>query len=132
MSQENVEVVRRIYEGWAAGDLSSGADDLDPHVMFVVRPDFPEFGVFVGPAGVSEFMRRFLEQWQRFTVEAKDLRIVGDTIVAHVVQHGKGRLSGIEGDDSYFMLFTFRGSRILRIEILRDEADALEAVGLRE
>jgi ketosteroid isomerase-like protein len=130
MSQENVEVVRRIFEAWATGDFRAGVNDLDPHVMFVTPPDFPEFGVFVGPDGVRDFMQRFLEQWDRLTIEAKDLQVVGDTVLAHVVQHGKGRTSGIEGDNRYFMLFTFRGNKIVRMENVMDEAEALEAVGL--
>jgi hypothetical protein len=50
--------------------------------------------------------------------------------VACVVQHGKGKVSGIEGDDSYFMLFTFHGGKIVRIESVRTEGEALEAAGL--
>jgi uncharacterized protein len=129
-SQENVEIVRRTYEAWATGDFRAGVDDLDQHVVFVIRPDFPEFGVFLGPAGVGTYMRRLLEQWERLAIEAKQIRAVGDTVLAQVVQHGKGRESGIEGDDWYFILFTFRGGKIIRIEALRDETEALEAVGL--
>ena len=44
----------------------------------------------------------------------------------------EGRASGIEGDISYFMLFTFRGGKIVRMESIMGEAEALEAVGLSE
>jgi hypothetical protein len=57
---------------------------------------------------------------------------VGDTVLAQVVQHAKGRASGIEGDLSYFMLFTFRGKKIVRTEVVMHYAEALEAVGLSE
>ena len=132
MSQENVEVVRRIYQGWAAGNFRAGAEGLDEHVVLVIRPDFPEFGIFHGPAGVSTFVQRLLEQWERLTVEAMDLRAIGDTVLARVVQHCKGRVSGIEGDDWYFMLFTFRGRKIVRLETVMNESETLEAVGLSE
>ena len=130
MSQENVEVVQRIYEGWAKGDFRAGLADLDPHVTLVVRPDFPEFGVFLGAQGIETLMRRFLDQWEQLTIEAKDLRAVGDTVLARVVQRGKATASGIEGDISYFMLFTFRGGKIVRMESIMGEDEALEAVGL--
>lgn len=130
MSQENLEAVRRIYEAWAKGDFRSGVGDLDPHVMFITSSDFPEFGVYVGRDGVRDYMQRFLEQWERLTIEAKQLRAVGDTVVAHVVQHGKGKASGIEGDISYFTLLTFRGTKIVRMENVMHEREALEAVGL--
>ena len=130
MSREHVEVVQRIYDGWATGNFRAGADDLDEHVMFVVRPDFPEFGVFTGAAGVTTFVARMLEQWERLTVEASDFETAGDTVLASVVQHAKGRASGIEGDDRYFMLFTFRGGKIVRIETVRDRHEARVAAGL--
>ncbi len=77
-------------------------------------------------------MRRFLEQFERVTIEAEQIEAVGDTILVHVVQHGKYRTSGVEGDNQYFMLFTFRGRRIVRIETVMEEAEALEALGLSE
>ena len=132
MPQEHVDIVRRIYAGWATGDLSAGVDDFDRHVVYVVSPDFPAFGVFLGLDGIRDFMRDFLEQWEQATFEALRLQAVGDTVMAHVVQHSKGRASGIEGDLGYFMLFTFRGKKIVRIEIVMNEREALEAVGLSE
>jgi hypothetical protein len=49
-----------------------------------------------------------------------------------VALQSTGRTSGIDGDIRFFILFTFRGGRIVRIECVMDEADALEAAGLRE
>ena len=132
MSQENVEIVGRIFEAWADGDLRAGADDLDAHAVLVVPPDFPEFGVFAGPSGIETYMRRFLEQFERVTIEAEQIEAVGDTVLVHVVQHGKYRASGVEGDNRYFLLFTFRGRKIVRVENVMDENEALEAVGLSE
>src|SRR6188472_2229638 len=132
MSQENVEAIRSMFEAWTSGDLSAGADYLDEHVVFVARPDFLEFGVFYGPDGIKTYMRRFLEQWERVTLEAEQIEAVGDTVLVHVVQHGKGKASGVEGDQRYFMLFTFRGRKIVRWEIVFHENEALGAVGRSE
>jgi ketosteroid isomerase-like protein len=132
MSQENVEIVRQIYEAWATGDFRARVDDLDRHVVLIIGPEFPEFGVFVGPEGIRDYMHRFLDQWERLTIEAKQLKAVGDTVLAEVVQHGRGRASGIEGDNHYFQLFTFRGGKIVRMESIMDEGAALQAVGLSE
>ena len=43
--------------------------------------------------------------------------------------HAKGKASGIEGDISYFTLLTFRGNRIVRMENVMHESDALVALG---
>jgi ketosteroid isomerase-like protein len=132
MSEENVEIVRAIYDAWQGGDFSAGGADLDPHVTFIVRPSFPEPGVFHGPDGVRQYMSRFLASWERYTIEAEHLEAVGDTVLAHIHQHGRGKASGVETDVRSYMLFTFRGGRIVRIESILDEAEALEAAGLSQ
>ena len=132
MSQDNVAIVRRIFDAWASGDWSIGNEYLDQHAVYVVSSDFPAFGAYFGLDGIRAYWRDFLEQWERLTVEAKRVEAVGDTVLARVVQHGKGRASGIEGDVSYFMLFTFRGKKIVRTEVVMERAEALEAVGLSE
>jgi ketosteroid isomerase-like protein len=35
MSQENVEVVRRVYDRWGEGDFRASLEVLDPHVVLV-------------------------------------------------------------------------------------------------
>jgi ketosteroid isomerase-like protein len=132
MSQENLEIVKRIYAAWEKGDFGAGFDDLDPQVMFIVRADFPEAGAFVGPDGVATYMRRFLAQWENARIESTGLQAVGDTVLARSLLHSTGRVSQIEGELPYFMLFTFRGGKIVRIETVMHEAEALEAVGLSE
>jgi ketosteroid isomerase-like protein len=109
-----------------------GVGFLDRHVVLVIGQDFPEFGVFVGIDGVADYMRSFLEPWEQLTIQARAIRAVGDTVVVTVAQHGKGRASGIEGDNRYFQLFTFRGGKIVRMESVMSEAEALEAAGLSE
>jgi ketosteroid isomerase-like protein len=98
----------------------------------VVSSDFPAFGAYFGLDGIRAYWRDFLAQWERVTFEAERLQAVGDAVLARVVQHSKGRASGIEGDLSYFMLFTFRRGKIVRMESIMGEGEALGAVGLSE
>jgi ketosteroid isomerase-like protein len=132
MSQENVEIVRSIFARWEHGDFSAGATDLDQHVVFVSSPDFPAFGIYLGRDAVGGFMRDFLRQWEWTTFEAERLRAVGDTVIADVLQRGKGRTSGAESTVRFFMLFTFRGKWVIRYETVMHETEALEALGLSE
>jgi|SRR5215208_6474259 len=132
MSQENVETVRQILEGWGAGDFGPGVAAFDPQVTLVVPPAFLESGVYVGAEGIREFTRRFVAAYERVTIEATALRVAGDTVLADVLQVGNGRSSGLEMRIPYYMLFTLRGGKIVRMESMLDEGDALEAAGLRE
>jgi len=130
MSPDHIQIVRGIFDAWGRGDFRYGVEHFDAEVAYIVRPDFPEFGSFLGLEEVAGFMRRFLEQWERTAVEAEELRAVGDTVLARVLQHSKGSFSGVEGDNRFFMLFTFRGPRIVRVESILREDQALQAVGL--
>ena len=71
-------------------------------------------------------------QWERYTIEAEDFRATGDTVLARIHQRGKGKASGVDTDLRSYMVFTFRGRKIVRIDNVLDEADALEAAGLSE
>ena len=132
MSDEKVQVVRRIFESWAKGDFRGGTDDLDPHVTFIVRKPFPEPVEVVGADAVARYMSDFLEQWDRLTIEAERFRPVGDTVLVRAVQRGAGKASGAATEVRYSQLFTFRGRKIVRVESILDEAEALEAAGLSE
>jgi ketosteroid isomerase-like protein len=83
-----------------------------------------------GPDGVRQFMLRFLEQFAWTTLEADRVQSVGDTLLVRVLQRGQGTTSGVEVEQRFFMLFTFRGDRIVVIESVWHEHEALEAVGL--
>jgi ketosteroid isomerase-like protein len=132
MSQENVEAVERILAEWAAGDFGAAIGDFDPHIVLVVRPSFPEHGVFLGPDGIRDYMGGFLAQWERYAIEGKNVQVVGDTVLADVIQRGTGKVSGVETETPSFVLFTFRAAKIVRMEFVLDEREALEAVGFSE
>jgi ketosteroid isomerase-like protein len=132
MSQENVEVVRNIYERWSEGDFRGGVDVLDPLVLFVLRPEFPDAGTYLGVERLAEYMRGLLEPWTRFTIEAEEITGEGDSVIAAVCQRGVGDESGAATELRYFQVWSFRGRKVIRLENIRERADALEAVGLPE
>ena len=132
MSQKNVEIVQGIFDRWATGDFGAGLTSLDPDVAFVVRHPFPEAVETVGIDGIREYMRGFLDNWVSYAVEARRFRAAGDIVVADAVQRGEGKASGIEMEQEFFMLFTFRGGKIVRIESILERDQALEAAGLWE
>jgi len=132
MSRENVEVVAEVYEDWARGDFSTGAGLFDRHVTLVIDPGIPDGGVFVGQEGMTTYMTRFLEAWESLTIDAKSIRPVGDSVFVEGRQVGHGKDSGIAVELRLFQLWTFRGNRVVRLETILSESEALEAVGLRE
>jgi ketosteroid isomerase-like protein len=132
MSQANVEAVRGVYERWSEGDFEAGVALFDPLVLFIMRPEFPDAGTYLGPEAVERYMRGFLEPWTRLTIEADEILEAGDSVVVAVTQRGVGGASGAATELRYFQVWSFRGSKVIRLDNIRERAEALEAVGLEE
>ena len=132
MSHENVEVVRAVYERWSEGDFRAHVDLLDPHVVLVLGPDFPDAGMHSGIEAVAAYTRALLEPWTHLTMDAEEIVAAGDSVFAGVRQRGVGSSSGVPTVLHYFTLWTFRGSKVVHLESFRKRAEALEAVGLSE
>ena len=129
MSQENVAAVRAVYDEWRNGNFRAGVDLYDAQALLVQGETFPESGNYVGLEGISEYMRTFLEAWEEVTIDAEDLVDAGDSVIAAVVQRGIGKGSGAPAEFRYFQVWTFRGDRVIRLDVLRDRAAADDAAG---
>ena len=132
MTRDRVEAVRAVYDRWAQGDFRAGLDLFDPYVVLVHDPEFEAGGPAFGSKAVSSYTRTMLEAWKRFTIEAQEVITAGDSVIVRVRQRGVGSGSGVATDLEYFMVWTFRGHKVVRFESIRGRARALEAAGLSE
>ena len=81
---------------------------------------------------LSHYMRRFLDSWDDWRVEATDYREAGDSFVVQVHLSGVGKGSGLAVKDRSFHVWTFRGGKAIRLALIEREREALEAAGLEE
>ena len=141
MARDNVETLRRVYEGFARGDFRSTLDIYDPHVVLVsayVQLDDPNIswrdveGAYWGVDGLRDYMRKVLELWSSVTIEAEEIIEAGDSVVAAIRMNVVGRESGVPVELTAFHIWTFRGGSVIRLEVVPTREQALEAVGLRE
>ncbi len=130
VSHDRVEIVRSIYDRWREGDFQTPSKLFDRNVIFVMPPELPDAGTYLGTDALADYTRQFLEPWTHLTIDGHDLVAAGDTVLASVVQRGAGDASGAETEIRYFQLWSFRGDRVIRLENFRDRGDALEAGGL--
>jgi SnoaL-like domain len=69
MSEENVEILRRVYSDWGRGNLRAGTTVFAPDVVCTWQ--VPEGRIVCrGPQEIRENMRPFLEQWSEWRMEA--------------------------------------------------------------
>jgi ketosteroid isomerase-like protein len=134
MSEKNAEIIRAVYERWSDGDFSTSADLFDPHVVLVLSGDFgPDSVAHHGAEAIAIYTRdSVLSPSSRVTMEAEKIVSAGDSVLVDVRQRAVGRTSGVETELVFFTLWSFRGSKVIRIESFRERAEALEAAGLGE
>jgi ketosteroid isomerase-like protein len=132
MLRENVEAVRSIYEGWARGDFQTGVELYDPHIVLVTRPDLPEVGRYVGLESIAAFMREFLGPFVDVTWTAEEFIEAESSVVVVTRQEATAKESGLSAAMLHFVVWTFRGRALIRLEFFPDRTAALEAVGLSE
>jgi ketosteroid isomerase-like protein len=134
MSEENIEAVRRVYGEWAQGNFRAGPEIYDQDVVFVQSRELgTDSGTYLGLDGVRDYMGKFLEVWERVTVEASELIEAGDSVVVKVIQRAVGKGSGVEpAEMEYFHVWTFRGGKVIRLDVIRSREAALEAAGISD
>jgi ketosteroid isomerase-like protein len=134
MSEENVELVRRIY--------SDGLFDRDPDLIvyefatpdieYINPPEAVEPGIRRGRAQVAQALRNSSEMFDWRRHEVHELFDCEDAVVAAVSFCARIRGSGAELIQGEAHTWTFRDGRIVRFEWGRDLRAALEAARLGE
>jgi ketosteroid isomerase-like protein len=128
MSAENVEAVRRSLEAYVRGDYAAASQYLADDVVWKVGQELPAHG----PAAVRELWARWDGEWSKLETTAEELIDAGDSVVTAIRYRGRGRVSGVEVDDLWFEVHTFRDGRCVSKVDYRERAEALAAAGLSE
>ena len=137
MSQENVEIVRRVYEAAASNDSAAVFALYDPAVEWdASRAPMPrligEAKVFRGHSGLRRFFQERNAVWGEIEDVTKELIDAGEHVVSVDSERGRGRNSGIEVEMTQYAVWTIRDGLVTRVVWFPTRAEALEAAGLRE
>jgi ketosteroid isomerase-like protein len=134
MSEENLETLRSIYDGWEQGHLGAGREVFDPEVTVeTFMPDAGETVALHGVGQFEEFVRDWLAQWQDYRVTGEDFLEVGaEKVLVSGRQIATGHRSGVAVESPAFAVWTFRQGKVVKLSLHYDRQDALEAAGLSE
>jgi ketosteroid isomerase-like protein len=129
MSEENVEIVRRLCEGWSRGDFSEG-DLFHPEVEFEM-PDWPEGSSARGLDAMRRTWGASLSAWEDFRAEPSDFLDAGDHVVVLMSVNARGKGSGVDVHADTATLWTIDAGKVVRLALYWDAEKALEVAGLR-
>ena len=130
MSQENVELVRRLQDDWNRGDMTVDPDKFHPDLEFLPRRAATE-GAYRGLAGLESFVADTADVFETFEFRC-EFADLGERVLAWGHIHVRARGSGIETDIEIGGVFEFRDGKVVRWEDFGSKDKALEAVGLSE
>jgi ketosteroid isomerase-like protein len=110
MSEQNVELVQRIYAAWREG--ASARALMAPDIEYVNPPDAVEPGILRGPASFGR------------------IRDAYDEVVVLATLRAVGRASGVPVERHHGYVWTVRDGLAVRFCWFNDQAEALASVGL--
>jgi ketosteroid isomerase-like protein len=129
---------RSVISGWQGinrGDLEVGLAFYDEHVESVFDSGFAALG-FENTHGRDvrrEALSRVLAEFREFRFESDELIDLGDDrLLVLGRMRGSGLSSAATFDNEWANLVTISKGRVIRDQVFRDRAQALEAVGLTE
>jgi ketosteroid isomerase-like protein len=132
MSQENAEIVRRMYEATNRGDADAAREALDPEIEIHLAGVFPDLErLYRGHAGVRKWVEQTREPWEELLVEPDRVIDLGARVLVLAHFHVKGR-DGIEVQRPVGHLWTMRNGQAVRMDAYSDHQKALKAAGLSE
>jgi ketosteroid isomerase-like protein len=132
MSQENVEIARRVYAAWNSDDWEPALAFFAEDVVWTPAREDPDPEPHRGRAGVRRFWAQWEELFDNINIEAEELIELGDRVVSRLHVTGTGKGSGISVDQRVYQVVEFRSGSIVRVDEFYDRPKALEAAGLSE
>jgi ketosteroid isomerase-like protein len=136
MSQENVEVVRGLYEALARRDSVAPFAAYAEDIVWDVSQSRVAFldtqPVSQGHAGVRQGWREWLTAFSEIGAEVGELIDAGDQVLAVIREREVGRASGVPVEATHVAVWTLAHGKVIRMQMFDDRQQALKAVGLEE
>jgi ketosteroid isomerase-like protein len=136
MSQENVELVRRMAEVWneAGWEGVANRNLLDPEVEYHDDRRWPEARSVVGPAALVERFSEIMDVLgKNATAQVEKVVDAGGDSVALIFRFtGEARASGLHHEYRWGFVCRVSEGRIAYIQAYLDPDEALKAAGLSE
>jgi ketosteroid isomerase-like protein len=130
----NVEIVRESLSAFTDGGLDAVAEFWDADISWRAIEGAPDdVGEMHGPEAVRRYLQDWLDMFDDVTNVPEEVLDLGDDRVV-AVQHATGRakVSGVQTDIRYAVVYTLRDGKIVRGREYIDRNQALEALRVRE
>jgi ketosteroid isomerase-like protein len=132
VSQENVQIVRRVYEAVARRDAEAVLALYDPKIEFdLTRIAFPGLqGIYRGHEGLRTWFRAWYEAWETLENVVEELSDAGEGVISRQYMRARGRTSGVDLEGiRTWAVWTIQDGRISRVAWYPSREEALTDLG---
>ena len=135
MSQENVEIVRSIYEAVTRRDSATPfevyAEDIVWDISNAARAALTMKPVYHGHDGVRQYWRENISVFGEVDFEVEELIDAGDQVLAVIPEREVGRASDVPVETNHLVVYTLTGGKVIQMQVFDDRQQALKAAGLK-
>src|SRR6476619_5751053 len=104
MSEENVEIVRRLNDVFNERSFVENVHLIDPDMVWdMSRVELPDATAFTGRLGLVEFLDAWTESFASEHIDAEDIVDGGDQVLVMIHHSGRGMTIGIDIDQRFAM-----------------------------
>ena len=128
----NSALVRELVDGFNAGDRERliGLLSEDAEIR-TIRSEL-EGRPYIGPGGMRQALEDWDKEWEFVRFVVGDTHESGRFVVQDLRVQAKGLASGVELDVPIWMLWEFKGDRILRLQSYSQREAAFEEAGISD
>jgi ketosteroid isomerase-like protein len=135
MSQENVEVIRRLYDAAARRDNEAVYALYHPEIVWDASRT--QRGgitgrIVRGHSALRGWLREWYGAWENIHDELDEVIDAGPEVISVMTQRGSGRGSGVEVADRIATVWAICDGRIIRATWFPTRDEAHQAAGLSE
>jgi ketosteroid isomerase-like protein len=128
MSQENVEIVRSVYEAVNREDWDAAFRDQSPDVELTTPPG-PRGGTYRGREECQGYFQEWLTAFEEVNVEPEELLESGDQVAVILKVRARPKGSSAEVEIRNGHLWAFRDGKAVSMRMFPEPEKALEAAG---
>ncbi|MDJ0897434.1 MAG: nuclear transport factor 2 family protein [Xenococcus sp. MO_188.B8] len=125
----NVDIIKRLYQAFAEGDMDSISALIDPSVEWIESDGIPYGGVFQGyEAVLNGVFAKIGAEWDNFTANVDQFIDAGDIVVTLGTDSGIYKATGKKMQAPTASIWTLKNGKVIKFRQYIDTLAVTNAI----